>query len=97
MAANPTPDPWAPDATHQPGEPGERGSSAFAGNAQFAAPSAAPNSGSTRALGGEYGDAATRYSDPAATRSIIVTPISNQAGVDARAAERTAAVAAVNA
>lgn len=96
MATNPIPDPWAPDADHKPGEPGERGSSAFAGNAQFSAPGSGPNDGATRALGGEYGDAPTSYSDPthAANRTIIQTPISDQANRDARAAERATAAAA---
>lgn len=96
MTANPKPNPWAPDATHMPGEPGERGSSAFAGNSQFTAPGTGANQGATRAIGGEFGDAPTVQSDPAqpAQHSLLPTPISNQSVEDTRAAARTAAAAA---
>ena len=96
MTTNPKPNPWAPDANHMPGEPGERGSSAFAGNAQFTAPGSGANQGATRAVGGEFGDAPTVHSDPAqpGQHALLPTPISNQTEENTRASQRTTAAGA---
>lgn len=91
--ANPHSEPWAPDAAKRPGELGERGSSAFAGSHNFSAYDATPNAGATRAVGGEFGDAPTVHSDPAATPFTQRGLKGNQTYEDTRSTQRTTAAA----